>query len=161
MKKRMRKRLFISWLYFSSGVILTKTSVKYLKRIRSVHAIMWKYSTHLGFTVGSVLIFLRWLKIRMLWLASAPLVACFMDVERSEYCLSIENKIVLDGIPSFSKSMALWFSSHYIFNLEYNDLLSKLALFFQEFVFGLPASRAKKTSTYLTVTSDVQTFTIA
>jgi hypothetical protein len=61
---------------------------------------------------------------------------------------------------SLCKSLAFWFSLHYIFNLEYEKAINDFALFYQEFVFGLPAS-IKKSSTYLTVTSDLQTFAIA
>ena len=62
---------------------------------------------------------------------------------------------------SLCKSLALWFSLHYIiFNLEYEKTINDFALFYQEFVFGLPAS-IKKSATYLTVTSDLQTFAIA
>ena len=62
---------------------------------------------------------------------------------------------------SLCKSLALWFSLHYIFNLEYERAINEFALFYQEFVFGLPASNKKSATTYLTVTSDLQTFAIA
>ena len=92
---------------------------------------------------------------------SAPVVVCFEDVdETSSYYLIIEKKVPIGGL-TFSKSLALWFSLHYIFNSEYDKSISELVLSFQEFIFGLPASRIKKSSTYLTVTSDIQTFTIA
>lgn len=57
---------------------------------------------------------------------------------------------------SLCKSLALWFS----LNLEYERAINEFALFCQEFVFGLPASN-KKSATYPTVTSDLQTYAIA
>jgi len=53
----------------------------------------------------------------------------------------------------------LWFATHYVFNLEYSKQAKELALFFQEFIFGLP-DNSKKTSTYLTVSGDILQFTI-
>ena len=61
---------------------------------------------------------------------------------------------------SLCKSLALWFSLHYILNLEYERVINEFALFYQEFVFGRPASNIKS-ATYPTVTSDLQTYAIA
>lgn len=92
---------------------------------------------------------------------SAPIVASFQDVDGdNDYYIFVEKKVLFGGMTTFCKSLALWFALHYVFNLEYEKVISELALFFQEFVFGLPASKVKKTSTYLTVTSDVQNFTV-
>ena len=74
------------------------------------------------------------------------------------YYLFVE-KVLLGGQVNFCKCLALWFSLHYIFNLEYDKPVQDIALFFQEFIFGLPASKVKKNSTYLTVSSDIQSFT--
>ena len=57
-----------------------------------------------------------------------------------------------------------WFIFHYVFNLEYCNQVKYVALFFQEFVFGLPATsflKHQKTSTYLhvTVTAYIKKFT--
>lgn len=91
---------------------------------------------------------------------SAPIIASFQDVDgTNEYFIIVEKKVLFGGLTSFCKSLALWFSLHYIFNLEYDKAVNEVALFMQEFVFGLPASKVKKNSTYLTVSSDVQTFT--
>ena len=52
---------------------------------------------------------------------------------------------------------------HYIFNLEYCANIKPVALFFQEFVFGLPATsymKHQKSATYLTVTTDIQKFVV-
>lgn len=52
---------------------------------------------------------------------SAPVVVCFEDVdETSSYYLIIEKKVPIGGLTSFSKSLALWFSLHYIFKSEYD-----------------------------------------
>lgn len=91
---------------------------------------------------------------------SAPIIASFQDVDgTNEYYIIVEKRVLFGGLTSFCKSLALWFSLHYIFNLEYEKVVNEVALFIQEFVFGLPASKVKKSSTYLTVSSDVQTFT--
>lgn len=92
---------------------------------------------------------------------SAPFVVCFQDVDGvGTYYICVEKKVLFGDVRSICKSLAFWFSLHYIFNLEYNKAISDFALFYQEFVFGLPAS-IKKSATYLTVTSDVQSFAIA
>ena len=46
----------------------------------------------------------------------------------------------------------------FVFNLEYHKQTNDLCLFFQEFVFGLPVAghACKKSSTYLSVTTDIQ-----
>ena len=46
----------------------------------------------------------------------------------------------------------------YIFNLEYDRNAKEVCLFFQEFVFGLRSNACKKTSTYMSVTTDIQGF---
>ena len=47
----------------------------------------------------------------------------------------------------------------YVFNLEYEKKVKDVAVFLQEFVFGLPdTSGTKKSASYLTITSDVQAF---
>ena len=52
---------------------------------------------------------------------------------------------------SFDKSLFAWFALF---------LCDDLCLFFQEFVFGLPVAgqACKKSSTYLSVTTDIQMF---
>ena len=82
---------------------------------------------------------------------AAPVIACF----DSSYYLFVENKVLLRGISTFCKALALWFALHYVFHLEYDKPVSE-ALFLQEFVFGLPAIRSKRGATYLTVSSDIQ-----
>ena len=62
---------------------------------------------------------------------------------------------------SFSKTLMLWFFSHYVLNLEYARQVKEIALFFQEFVCNLPATAADKklkNATYLSVTTDIQKY---
>lgn len=75
------------------------------------------------------------------------------------YALIVEKKVICLGLPTLCTSLSLWFSLHYIFNLEYKKEMSEVAVFLQEFVFGLPAPRAKKSATYLTACSSIQGFT--
>ena len=77
----------------------------------------------------------------------------------SVYFIFVEQK-VLCSVNSFTKSLFVWFSLFYVFNLEYDKNVKELCLFFQEFVFGLPSNSCKKTSTYLSVTTDIQGFAI-
>ncbi len=76
------------------------------------------------------------------------------------YFLFIEQQ-VLFSVNSFSRALFCWFSSYCVFNLEYEKNSKELTLFFQEFVFGLTEnSKSQKSSTYLTVTTDIQKFVI-
>lgn len=75
----------------------------------------------------------------------------------SIYFIFVEQK-VLCTTNSFTKALFIWFSLYYIFNLEYDTNANDVCVFFQEFVFGLPNNSFKKTSTYLSVTTDIQSF---
>ena len=89
---------------------------------------------------------------------NSPRFAGFMNVGgESSYFIFVEQK-VLYQISSFSKALLVWFCVHYIFNLEYCKQAKDVALFFQEYVFGMP-DRSKKSATYLTVCSDIQSYT--
>ena len=62
---------------------------------------------------------------------------------------------------SFSHALMLWFISHYVFNLEYAIQVREVAMFVQEFVFGLPTTsgmKRHKTSTYLAVSTDIHNY---
>ena len=66
--------------------------------------------------------------------------------------------MVLFSVSSFSRVFMLWFTCHYVFNLEYAKQVKDVALFFQEFIYNLPKkSKGNKNATYLTVTSDIAT----
>ena len=88
---------------------------------------------------------------------NAPRVTCFHNGTPS-YFIFVEQK-VLCSVPKFTKALMLWFAVHCILNLECSKQTKELAVFMQEFVFGLP-DNSKKTSTYLTVSSDIQQFTM-
>ena len=88
---------------------------------------------------------------------NTPRVACFHNGTPS-YFMFVEQK-ALCSVPKFTKALMLWLAVHYIFNLEYSKQAKELAMFMQEFVFGLP-DNSKKTSTYFTVSGDIQQFTI-
>ena len=77
------------------------------------------------------------------------------------YFIFVEQK-VLCTVNSFVKSLFVWFSLFYVFNLEYDKNTKDLCLFFQEFVFGLPGTgnSGKKSSTYTSVTTDIQSHAI-
>ena len=63
----------------------------------------------------------------------------------NEYFIIVEKKVLFGGLTSFCKSLALWFSLHYIyFNLEYDKAVNEVALFMQEFVLTYPHQRLKR-----------------
>ena len=90
---------------------------------------------------------------------NAPRICCFHG-EETQYFLYVEKK-ALFSVTTMSRAIIFWFVLHYIFNLEYCSQVKYVALFIQEFVFGLPATsfmKHQKSSTYLTVTTDIQKF---
>ena len=92
-------------------------------------------------------------------LRTAPRIGCF-NGEETQYFLYVENRPVF-CVTNISRAIMLWFILHYVFNLEYCNHVKLVALFFQEFVFGLPATsfmKHQKGATYLTVTTDIQKF---
>ena len=92
-------------------------------------------------------------------LRTAPRIACFSG-DQPQYFLLVESN-VLFPVSSLPKALMFWFSLHYIFNLEYCPQVKFVALFFQEFVFKLPATsfiKHQKNATYLTVTTDLQKY---
>lgn len=96
----------------------------------------------------------------------SPRFAAFKEVNGDiTHYLFIEQKVLCSIPTSFTRSLILWFSVHYIFHLDYYPKIHDVALFFQEFVFGLPESQKgkgarNKTCTYLTISSDIHTFTV-
>ncbi len=88
---------------------------------------------------------------------AAPRIACFAGEETSTYFIYVESK-VLCTTTTFTKSLMLWFITHYVFNLQYCKQVRDVALFFQEFVFGLPERAKGKSATYLTVSSDISKY---
>ena len=92
---------------------------------------------------------------------SSPRFAGFTNDDTTTYFLFIEHTIVFSITTSFTRALMLWFASHYVFNLEYCSHVKSVSLFFQEFVFCLPATsylKPQKTATYLTITTDIQKY---
>lgn len=92
-------------------------------------------------------------------LRTAPRIGCFTG-EEPQYFLYVENRPIF-FVTTISRAIMLWFVLHYTFNLEYCSHVKLVALFFQEFVFGLPATsfmKHQKSATYLTVTTDIQKY---
>ena len=89
---------------------------------------------------------------------SAPRFVCFKGVDGgdSTYFIYIEQNLLCQ-LRTFNMALVVWFASHYVFNLEYVKSLKEVAMFIQEFVFCLP-DNIKKSATYLTVCSDIQSF---
>lgn len=57
--------------------------------------------------------------------------------------------------------MHLWCGLCHVFNLEYSVKIREVALFVQEYIFGLPATsglKQYKTATYLAVATDIQSY---
>ena len=91
---------------------------------------------------------------------TAPRFASFEGEDSSQYFIFVDD-FVLTQANTFSKAVMLWFVTHYILNLEYEKRVQEIALFFQEFVFNLPATGAdkkQKNTTYLSVTTDIQKY---
>ena len=94
-------------------------------------------------------------------LRTAPRIVCF-NGDNPQYFLCVEDKMVL-SVCSMPRVIVFWFILHYVFNLEYCPQIKSVALFFQEFIFGLPATsymKHQKNATYLTVTTDIQKFVV-
>ena len=88
----------------------------------------------------------------------SPRIGFFQNgVGETTYFIFIEGR-VLTQLNDFSKSLAVWFVSHYIFNLQYCKELKEIGMFIQEFLFALP-SQERKTSSYITITSSIKSFT--
>ena len=80
--------------------------------------------------------------------------------EEPQYFIFIESE-VLCVCHSFSHAIMVWFMSHYVFNLEYSVKVREIALFVQEYIFGLPATsgmKRHKTANYLAVSTDIQSY---
>ena len=87
---------------------------------------------------------------------TAPRISCFTgESESTDYFIIIEKKL-LCKVSSFAEALCTWFASHYVFDLVYPKQTKDVALFFQEYVFGLPeqgGSRSTHSATYLTVST--------
>ena len=91
---------------------------------------------------------------------NAPWMGEFTAVDgESIYFLYVEQAI-LCHVSTFTRALFLWFSLFYIFNLEFAKSSRDLTLFFQEFIFGLPDNTCKKSSTYMSISTDIQGCTL-
>ena len=92
---------------------------------------------------------------------TAPRIVCFRgEADAADYFIIVEKK-PLCKVSHFPQALSIWFASYYVFHLIYPKQTKEIALFFQEFVFGLPeqsSSRGTHSATYLTVTSDINKF---
>ena len=80
-----------------------------------------------------------------------------------QYFVIIEQKVINGGpgaiIRDFSKAIMMWFVSHYVFHLMYDKTIKEVALFIQEYVFGLSDTQSiKKSATYWTVSTGIKNF---
>jgi hypothetical protein len=89
---------------------------------------------------------------------NSPWIGKFGDGDSPQYFIFVE-KQPLFSVNHLCRALFLWFSAHYIFHLQYNSKIKESVLFFQEFVFGIPCT-CKKTTTYLSVSTDIQTLTM-
>ena len=93
-------------------------------------------------------------------LRSAPRIAGFSGDDLCQYFLYVES-VTVTQVSSFSNAIMDWFCLFYVLNLEYSVKVKEVCLFFQEFVFQMPATTAykrQKTGTYLTTTTDIQKY---
>ena len=89
---------------------------------------------------------------------TSPWIGKFGGDDSAQYFIFVERQ-PLYHVNNLCKALFLWFSVHYIFHLQYNTKVKESLLFFQEFVFGIPCT-CKKTTTYLAVSTDIQTLTM-
>ena len=88
---------------------------------------------------------------------SSPKLGRFIAEDHIIYYVFVEGN-VLCSCSSFTKAFFVWFSSHYIFNLEYHKYYHDVALFIQEFIFVLPDVK-RKSANYLTVATEILNLT--
>ena len=88
-------------------------------------------------------------------LRPSPRFASFKTVDGTTDYFVFVNCKPLCKVAIFARAIMLWFVSHYIFHLEYAKEIKEIGYFFQETVFGSIA-KAKKTATYLSVTTAIQ-----
>ena len=81
-----------------------------------------------------------------------------MEDGESQFFIFVEQKVFCT-VNSFAKSVFIWFAVFYVFNLEYEKNIKDVCIFFQEFVFGLPCN-SRKTSTYMSVTTDISSLAL-
>lgn len=88
---------------------------------------------------------------------NSPRIGRFIAIDcQPTYFIFIEQKVYVQ-VSSFAIALLIWFSSHYIFNLEYHKYYKDAAMFMQEFIFDLYESDVKqKKQNYLTAVTELQ-----
>ena len=81
---------------------------------------------------------------------SSPRIGRFVAIDCSpNYFIFIEQQVYLK-VSSFAMALLIWFSSHYVFNLEYHKYYKDAAMFIQEFIFDLYESDTRKKKNRIT-----------
>ena len=81
---------------------------------------------------------------------TSPRVAAFKRENATQYFLFVEQDIFCE-VPNLSAALVLWFSVHYVFDLEYSKAVKEIGFFFQDVVFSYP-DQLKRPATYLAIT---------
>ena len=88
---------------------------------------------------------------------NSPRIGRFVAIgSKPTYFVFIEQKVFIQ-VSSFAMALFVWFSVHYVFNLEYHKYYRDAAMFIQEFIFELPECNTKlKKQNYLTVVTELK-----
>ena len=90
---------------------------------------------------------------------NSPRIGRFVGIDCQPiiiYYIFIEQQVYVQ-VSSFAMALLVWFSSHYIFNLEYHKYCKDAAMFIQEFIFDLYENDTKqKKQNYLTAVTELQ-----
>ena len=90
---------------------------------------------------------------------NSPRIGRFIAISsKPAYFIFVEQKVLVQ-VSSFPMALFIWFSSHYVFNLEYHKYYKDAAMFMQEFIFELPECDARlKKQNYLTIVTELTNF---
>ncbi len=88
-----------------------------------------------------------------------PRIGRFIPEDGDEMFFLFLEDFVLCQVNSFERAIFVWFSLFYIFHLSYPPNIFDVCLFLQEFVFGIPEPCGLKSSTYRSVSTDIQNIT--
>jgi hypothetical protein len=84
----------------------------------------------------------------------SPRIARFLVKDGTPvYYIFVEQQILCQ-CSNFCETLLIWFSTHYVFNLQYHKYYRDAAFFLQEFVLQMP-TRGKKSSNYLSTATEV------
>ena len=67
---------------------------------------------------------------------------------------------ILCDVDNLNDAVFLWFTTHYVFNMEYNKVLTNVGLFFQDNVFehSHHGTRRTRSPTYNSVIGDIKQY---